>query len=122
MVNKTQISGIIWLKFVITLVVTIILFMVYDQLTALSGLLGGAIAFSGSVIYAWVAYNKNNYVAPIILMKRHFLAEFIKMGLTIFAFALTFIFFRQVVWIALFAGYIFATAAYWLGLLFKFGK
>lgn len=102
---------------------TLFFFVAFDYLTALSGFIGGAIAFLGSVLYATIAYyGKNKYVAPIVLMKRHFLAEFSKMGLTIVAFALTFIFFRQIAWVALFAAYFFATSAYWLGSLFKFGK
>jgi ATP synthase protein I len=122
MVNEAQIRAIVRLKLWITLIVTAIAWLLFGTLTALSAFLGGMIAFLGSLVYTVIAYSKNNYVAPSVLMKRHFSAELIKMGLTIAAFALIFIFFRQVVGIAVFVGYLLATTAYWLGLLFKFGE
>lgn len=122
MVNEAQIRGIIQLKLWITLGGGILTLALYGQVAAISVLIGGGIAFLGSLVYALTAYGKNKYVAPVVLMKRHFLAEFIKMGLTLILFALTFIFFRQIAWPGLFAGYFLATMAYWLGLFFKFGE
>lgn len=122
MVSTTQIRGIIWLKFWMTLGLATMLWLAFDLRVALSAFIGGMIAFFGGRVYALIAYGKNNYVGPAVLIKRHFLAEFIKVGLTISAFAFIFIFFRQLAWFALFIGYIVATSAYWLGLLFRFGK
>jgi ATP synthase protein I len=122
MVHERQISAIVRLKIWITLVATASAGILFDALTASSVFLGGAVAFLGSFVYTVIAYSKNKYVAPTILMKRHFSAELIKMGLTIAAFALIFIFFRSVVGVAVLLGYLLATTAYWIGLLFKFGE
>jgi ATP synthase protein I len=122
MVHQRQISAIVRLKIWITLVATASAGILCDALTASSVFLGGAVAFLGSLAYTLIAYSKNKYVAPTILIKRHASAELIKMGLTMVAFALIFVFFRAVVGVAVLIGYLLATTAYWLGLLFKFGE
>ncbi|KAF0812466.1 hypothetical protein IGB42_03135 [Andreprevotia sp. IGB-42] len=74
---------------------------------------------AGARLYARIAY-RLEYGPPAALMRQHFAAEMVKLGFTLAAFAAVFVFYRQVVWVALFGGYLAAASAYWFGLLIKF--
>lgn len=121
MVNITQIHRTIYLQCAIAGIFSLLVLIGFDKITALSLFIGGMIAVLGSVIYRVVAYRKKAYVAPALLIKRHYVAEGLKIGLTIILFALTFLFFPKMVPLALLLGYILAITAYWLGLIWKFG-
>lgn len=119
MVNLAKIHSIIRLKLYLTVGFSLFILVSFGQISALSSLTGGIIGSVGSVAYRLIAYREYTYVEPKRLFKRHFLAEFIKMGLTLGLFALTFCLFRQVVWIALFMGYLVTATAYFLALVFE---
>lgn len=117
MVNIKQIHRIIYLKCGIAAAGSILALIGWDKIAALSLLIGGVIGITGSVMYKIIAYRKTSYVIPALLLKRHFVAEGLKMGLTVVLFALTFIFFPNVNASALLLGYILTSMAYWLGLI-----
>lgn len=118
MVNLAQIHSIIRLKLYLTAGFSLFVLVGFGQISALSFLIGAMIGVLGSIAYRFIAYRKSAYVEPSVLIKRHFLAEAVKMGLTLGLFALTFLFFHKVVLTALFMGYIVAVAAYFLALIF----
>jgi F0F1-type ATP synthase assembly protein I len=92
----------------------------YGRLVAWSGLLGGMIAWVGGLIYAYFAYKKQRYASANGLIRKHYTAEMLKIGFTFLAFATLFLFFRQIVGMAVFVGYLIVVSAYWFGLIFKF--
>lgn len=93
----------------------------WGGLVVLSWLLGGGIALAGGLLYAKVAYARAHVPAPMV-MRAHFLAEFIKMGTALLLFMVVFLFFKQVSVLAFFGGYLAAVSAYWIGLLVNFGE
>lgn len=117
MVNIKQIQRIIYLKCLIAAAGSIVALIGWDKIAALSLLIGGTIGICGSAIYKAIAYRKNAYVTPALLIKRHFVAEGLKMGLTVLLFAVTLMSFTDVKSSVLLLGYVLTSMAYWLGLI-----
>ncbi|WP_226765194.1 ATP synthase subunit I [Deefgea salmonis] len=119
MYGKAQIRGIIRLQIGFTMLLTIALLLIVDQKAAIASFSGGLIAVLGSVLYSLIAY-RARLAAAAELLRRHFAAEMAKLSVTLLAFAAFFMFYRDVAWAWVFAGYLVAASAYWFGLLIKF--
>lgn len=119
MYGKAQIRGIIRLQIGFTMLLTISLLLIVDQKAAIASFSGGLIAVLGSVLYSLIAY-RARLAAAAELLRRHFAAEMAKLSVTLIAFAAFFMFYRDVAWAWVFAGYLVAASAYWFGLLIKF--
>ncbi|QKJ66349.1 ATP synthase subunit I [Deefgea piscis] len=119
MYGKAQIRGIIRLQIGFTMLLTIALLLIVDQKAAIASFSGGLIAVLGSVLYSLIAY-RARLAAAAELLRRHFAAEMAKLSVTLIAFAAFFMFYRDVAWAWVFAGYLVAASAYWFGLLIKF--
>jgi ATP synthase protein I len=119
MVGKAQVRGIIRLKIGIAFTTALLLFLILGQNPAISSLLGGFIAVTGSVLYAAIAF-RIEFAPPAVLMKQHFAAEMCKLVFTLVAFAALFILYRKADWPWTFVGYLATTSAFWFGLLIKF--
>lgn len=87
-----------------------------DGLRGLSAGIGGAIAVAGSLMYALLVAGKTGDAASI--MKAHFVAEMVKIFITVVLFALVLLVFHSASMVWLIAGFAVATLAYWLALLF----
>ncbi len=92
-------------------------FLLFSGLAAASSAaIGGTIAVVPGAFYAWRLIVARN--APAERMLRvHFVAEAGKLALTFVLFAATFVWFRDVSVIPLFAAYIATLMAYWLALI-----
>ncbi|WP_255461502.1 ATP synthase subunit I [Andreprevotia sp. IGB-42] len=119
MSSRAQVRGIVLLGSAITLMVSLLVLFLWGQAPAIASAIGGLISVAGARLYARIAY-RLEYGPPAALMRQHFAAEMVKLGFTLAAFAAVFVFYRQVVWVALFGGYLAAASAYWFGLLIKF--
>lgn len=87
-----------------------------DGLKGLSAAIGGAIAVIGSLMYAMLVVGKTGDAASV--MKAHFIAEMVKVFITVVLFALALLLFHSASMVWLIAGFAVATLAYWLALLF----
>jgi len=87
-----------------------------DGLRGLSAGIGGAIAVAGSLMYALLVAGKTGDAASV--MKAHFVAEMVKIFITVVLFALVLLVFHSASMVWLIAGFAVATLAYWLALLF----
>ena len=87
-----------------------------DGLKGLSAVIGGAIAVIGSLMYAMLVVGKTGDAASV--MKAHFIAEMVKVFITVVLFALALLLFHSASMVWLIAGFAVATLAYWLALLF----
>ncbi|SMC21227.1 ATP synthase protein I [Andreprevotia lacus DSM 23236] len=119
MSSRAQVRGIVVLGAIITLAVSVLVLLLWGRAPAIASAIGGAISVAGAQLYARIAY-RMEFGPPAALMRQHFAAEMFKLSFTLAAFAAVFVFYRQVVWLALFGGYLAAASAYWFGLLFKF--
>ncbi|GAB7127914.1 ATP synthase subunit I [Amantichitinum ursilacus] len=119
MVSKAQIRGIVRLQAALGLVASVLIFLLWGQWAAIASVIGAAISLAGSLIYTKAAYQLP-YGPPALLMKLHYMGEALKLVFTLVCFGVVFRFYRQVVWPAVFAGYLAAASAFWFGLLIKF--
>jgi ATP synthase protein I len=87
-----------------------------DGLRGLSAGIGGAIAVVGSLMYALLVSGKTGDAASV--MKAHFVAEMVKIFITVVLFVLALLLFHSASMVWLIAGFAVATLAYWLALLF----
>ena len=114
--GKAQIWGVIRLQIVFTIVLAVALFLILGQKAAIASFSGGLIAVLGSGLYIFIAY-RAGFAAAAELLRRHFAAEMAKLSFTLIAFAVFFMFYREVAWLWVFVGYLAAASAYWFGLL-----
>ena len=114
-----QLLAIVALQVLVTVVVSLLLYILYGFLVATSAFAGGAIGFTTSWAYA------RKMAAPPgsdpgILLRNHMIAEVWKLGLTVVLFAAVAIFFKGVATLPLLLTFIATLAVYWVALLFVF--
>jgi ATP synthase protein I len=118
-VVATQLLAIVGSQVLVTVVVSLLLYVLYGLLIAASAFAGGAIGFTTSWAYA------RKMAAPPgsdpgILLRNHMIAEVWKLGLTVVLFAAVVIFFKGVATLPLLLTFIATLAVYWVALLFVF--
>lgn len=80
-----------------------------------SAAMGGAIAVTGSFVYALMVAKGNADAKQAF--RTHFRAELIKIFVTAVLFILALVLFKSAAWLWLILGFVVATFAYWLSLL-----
>ena len=115
---------IIGLQLLVTVLISLPLLAIHGALVAVSAFAGGAIGFTTSWVYArrmTAAPRKSGGESePRALLRNHFAAEVLKLGLIVVLFAAVFIFFPKVATLPLLLTFMATLAVYWVALLFVF--
>jgi ATP synthase protein I len=113
--TSKPIYKVVALQAILVLVTALAATFLFDGLKGLSAAVGGAIAVTGSLMYALLVAGKSGDAASVL--KAHFVAEMVKVFITVVLFALALLLFHSASMLWLIAGFALATLAYWLALL-----
>lgn len=94
----------------------LLLLTLYGTHLALSALIGGAIAVIASAVYAW-RMSVPSASDPKLLLRAHFVAEYLRFGATVGLFAGVFLLYGSVAALPLFLTYVAALLVYWVALI-----
>jgi ATP synthase protein I len=118
-----KVYWIVGLQVLVTALISLPLFAIHGALVAGSAFAGGAIGFTTSWVYArrmTASRGAGPADDPRILLRNHFAAELLKLGLIVVLFAAVFIFFPKVATLPLLLTFMATLAVYWVALLFVF--
>lgn len=113
--TSKPIYKVVALQAILVLVIALAATFLVDGLKGLSAAIGGAIAVTGSLMYALLVAGKSGDASSVL--KAHFVAEMVKVFITVVLFALALLLFHSASMLWLIAGFALATLAYWLALL-----
>ena len=113
-----KVRRIIWLQVLITAAISLPLLALYGAVVGLSAFAGGAIGFSTSLVYAW-ALSAGPGSDPKVLLRAHWRAESLKLGLTVVLFAGVLVLWKGVAPVPLLLTFIATLFAFWAALLMK---
>ena len=106
----------IGLQLLVGSVVALLLGALYGTLiAAYSAFAGAAIGFIASLVYAGRMATASS--DPKVLLRRHFVAEFSRFGVTVVLFTLVFVFFKGVLALPLFMTFASTLAVFWVALI-----
>lgn len=115
--NKT-IGKTIGLQIIVTILITMFLAVIQEFRAAYSAFIGGAIGFIPGLAYGITVYCVTG-ASPAKVAGVYYVAEFLKIALTLLLFAATFIWLKEISFAALFITYVMTLAVYWIALFFK---
>ena len=113
-----QAYRIIGLQVLVTALISLPLLAIHGALIAASAFAGGAIGFTTSWVYARRMTVRAD--DPRALLRNHFVAELLKLGLTVVLLAAVLILFPGVATLPLLLTFMATLAVYWVALLFVF--
>jgi ATP synthase protein I len=113
-----KVRRIIWLQVLISAAISLPLLALYGVSVGLSAFAGGAIGFSTSLAYAW-AMSVRPGSDPKVLMRAHWRAEFMKLGLTVVLFAGVLVLWKGVAPLPMLLTFTATLFAFWAALLMK---
>jgi ATP synthase protein I len=115
-----KVYRIVGLQVLVTALISLPLFAIHGALIAGSAFAGGAIGFTTSWVYARRMTARAPADDPRALLRNHFAAELLKLGLIVVLFAAVFIFLPKVATLPLLLTFMATLAVYWVALLFVF--
>jgi ATP synthase protein I len=118
-----QVYRIIGLQVLVTALISLPLLAILGASIAASAFAGGAIGFTTSWVYArrmTAATRRGGADDPRALLRNHFVAELLKLGLTVVLLAAVLILFPGVSTLPLLLTFMATLAVYWVALLFVF--
>lgn len=119
-----QVYRIIGLQVLVTALISLPLLAIFGARVAASAFAGGAIGFTTAWVYArrMTAASRTGGRSddPRALLRNHFAAELLKLGLTVVLLAAVLIFFPEVATLPLLLTFMATLAVYWVALLFVF--
>lgn len=113
-----QAYRVIGLQVLVTALISLALLAIHGTLIAASAFAGGAIGFTTSWVYARRMTVRAD--DPRALLRNHFVAELLKLGLTVILLAAVLILFPGVATLPLLLTFMATLAVYWVALLFVF--
>ena len=124
-----KVYRIVGLQLLVTALISLPLLATHGVLVAASAFAGGAIGFTTSWVYArrmTAASRRRNGTSggpesdPRVLLRSHFAAELLKLGLVVVLFAAVLVLFPKVATLPLLLTFMATLAVYWVALLFVF--
>ncbi len=111
---------IVGLQVLVTVLIALPMLAFSGALAAGSSLAGGAIGFVTSWAYIQKMAAPSGGRNPGVLLRNHVIAECLKLGLTVVAFAAVFVFFKGVAVVPMLLTFMATLAMYWVALLVVF--
>lgn len=116
-----KVYRIVGLQVLVTALISLPLLATHGVLVAGSAFAGGAIGFTASWVYARrMTGSRGPADDPRILLRNHFAAELLKLGLIVVLFAAVLVLFPKVATLPLLLTFMATLAVYWVALLFVF--
>lgn len=114
---NAQVRRIIGLQILVTALVSLLLLAIWGALVATSAFAGGAIGFTASWVYARKMTLPPG-AEPKAMLRAHFIAEVLKLAMTVILFAAVLILWKEVATLPLLLTFMATLAVYWVALLF----
>jgi ATP synthase protein I len=115
-----KVYRIVGLQVLVTALISLPLLATHGVLIAGSAFAGGAIGFTTSWVYARRMTSRGSADDPQVLLRNHFAAELLKLGLIVVLFAAVLVVFPKVATLPLLLTFMATLAVYWVALLFVF--